>query len=170
MFAVCVRCAYCARRPPQKQQTLDTKKWTVLEGDGCDSDLGCGWKRGQIDVSSPNNAYIGEGGHLVIVANRHTADTKMLNASSPSGHDSFATNPPTSARLSTIGSADFVHGKIQVRAKVAPGGWGGWSGIWLLPSEERGLGRASCARVNVVEVRLYTCMQYKNTKTTSFKN
>lgn len=99
----------------------------------------------------------------MIVANRRTAaDTKTFNASLPSGgRDSFATDAPTSARLSTFGSADFVHGQVQVRAKVAPGGWGGWSGIWLLPSEERGLDQASCARVNVVEVRLHTSMGYK---------
>lgn len=121
------------------------QKWTVLEGNGCDSDPGCGWNREQLDVSSKENVYIREGGYLAIVA-------QMANTNFSKGYHS-ENDVIGSARLSTFGSADFLHGKVEVRAKVAPGGWGGWSGVWLLPSEGQGLDHLSCARVNVVEVR-----------------
>lgn len=131
-------------------QIIDSQKWTILEGDGCDSYLGCGWGQGQIEVASKDNAYISADGNLVMVARYDIPENKTLWSSK---HQSYDGRMITSARLSTHGSADFLHGRVEVRAKVAPGGWGGWSAIWLLPSEDRGSPRASCARVNIVEVR-----------------
>lgn len=40
----------------------------------------------------------------------------------------------TSARLHTLDKADFLYGKVDVRAKIA-GGQGTWSAIWMLPSD-----------------------------------
>ncbi|CAM9765105.1 unnamed protein product, partial [Laminaria digitata] len=72
-----------------------------------------------------------------------------------------------STRLSTYGSADFLHGRVEVRAKVIRGGWGGSSGIWLMPSEERRPDRPSCARVNIVEVNADTITYVANSATAS---
>lgn len=75
---------------------------------------------------------------------------RLSSNSSVSAASSTAT--PTSARLSTFGSADFVHGRIEVRAQMPAGEWGGWVGFWLLPSEQTWQGKASCARVDLAEV------------------
>ncbi len=40
----------------------------------------------------------------------------------------------TSARLHTLGTLDFLYGKVEVRAKV-PAGQGTWAAIWMLPSD-----------------------------------
>lgn len=130
-----------------RKKTIDRSKWKVLEENGCDSGINCGWKRREIDVNSKENAYIDKDGHLAIVARRAKNNISR-------GID-VEDDVVTSVRLSTFGSADFLHGRIEVSAKAAPGGWGGWSGIWLLPSEERRLHSASCACVNIVEVRDY---------------
>lgn len=136
-----------------KTQELDHEKWTVLRGNGCDPSSSCGSDSGQLEVSlNPSvNPYVDEDGRLVI-----TAGNAMHNDSASNGHTSQF-DEIASTRLSTYGSADFVHGRVEVRAKVTRGGWGGSSGIWLMPSENRRTDRPSCARVNIVEVNVCQC-------------
>lgn len=42
----------------------------------------------------------------------------------------------TSARIHTMGKADFMYGKIVVRA-ILPGGTGTWPAIWMLPTDKK---------------------------------
>lgn len=44
------------------------------------------------------------------------------------------TLPYTSARLRTLGLADWTYGRIEIRAKV-PGGQGVWPAIWMMPTD-----------------------------------
>lgn len=46
-------------------------------------------------------------------------------------------------------SVDFIYGRVEVRAKVAPSGF---SGFWLRSSEKNRIGHTPCARVAVAEV------------------
>lgn len=93
-------------------------------------------------MSSSSNVYV-QDGHLVVTA-------QILNNTSPS---STASSTMTSARLSTFSSADFLHGRVEVRAKLPIGGWGGWTGFWLMPSEATWREQASCVRVDIAEVK-----------------
>lgn len=129
----------------------------MLKENGCDPSSSCGFESGQLEMSlNPTiNPYVDEDGRLVITAGNASPN----NGSASSGHslpqggaDGGGDDEIASTRLSTYGSADFLHGRVEVRAKVTRGGWGGSSGIWLLPSEERRPDRPSCARVNIVEV------------------
>ena len=137
----------------KQNKELDREKWTVLRENGCDPSSSCGFESGQLEVSlNPRiDPYVDEDGRLVI-----TAGNAMPNSGSASiGHSPTRGDDGdeiASTRLSTYGSADFLHGRVEVRAKVTSGGWGGSSGIWLMPSEERRPDRPSCARVNIVEV------------------
>lgn len=123
---------------------VDEKKWTILDGDGCGSQLGCGWGTDQLDTSSPTNVGM-YNGHLVITA-RHSNNTDdPWSSSSERG--------TSSGRVSTAGSADFVYGRVDVRAKMPLRGWGGLAGAWLVPSENIPRdGSPSCNRVDVMEV------------------
>ena len=128
----------------------------MLRGNGCDPSSSCGSDSGQLEVSlNPSvNPYVDEDGRLVI-----TAGNAMHNDSASNGHASQF-DEIASTRLSTYGSADFVHGRVEVRAKVTRGGWGGSSGIWLMPSENRRTDRPSCARVNIVEVNVASAVEF----------
>lgn len=62
----------------------------------------------------------------------------------------LAVGSDSSNRISTFHSADFLYGRVEVRAKVASDGF---SGFWLTPSEEPVIGHTPCARVAIAEVR-----------------
>jgi len=59
-----------------------------------------------------------EDGHLVIEAHREDVDNARY----------------TSARIHTLGKADILYGRVEVRAKL-PRGKGTWPAIWMLPSD-----------------------------------
>ena len=135
----------------QQKKEIDRQKWTVLKENGCGPSSSCGFESGQLEVSlNPRlNPFIDADGRLVITAGK----AKHRKGGASNGHSSSQGDEEiASTRLSTYGSADFLHGRVVVRAKVTRGGWGGSSGIWLMPSEERRPDRPSCARVNIVEV------------------
>ncbi len=48
--------------------------------------------------------------------------------------ESYQNGEYTSGRIHTLGKADLLYGKIDVRAKL-PAGRGTWSAIWMLPSD-----------------------------------
>lgn len=129
---------------PTNIQVVDAQKWTIFNGDGCGSQLGCGWGTEQLGTSSPTNVGI-DNGHLVITV-RHNSNTDDTWSSS-------SERATSSGRVSTAGSANFVYGRIDVRAKVPLKGWGGLAGVWLVPSQDIPRGDSpSCSRVDVMEV------------------
>ncbi|WJG10130.1 malectin domain-containing carbohydrate-binding protein [Aliiglaciecola sp. LCG003] len=59
-----------------------------------------------------------DGQHLIIQAHKEQYDNAQY----------------TSGRIHSKGKGDFLYGKAEVRARI-PAGQGGWSAIWMLPSD-----------------------------------
>ncbi|MDH3274011.1 MAG: family 16 glycosylhydrolase [Gammaproteobacteria bacterium] len=70
----------------------------------------------QVYTSRPNNVRV-EDGHLVIEAHK----------------EEYEGGQYTSGRLQSSGKADFLYGRIEVRARL-PEGRGTWPAIWMLSS------------------------------------
>ncbi len=87
----------------------------------------------QYYTSAPDNARV-EGGALVIEARR---ERRM-------GYDY------TSARLNTKGRAEFLYGKVEIRAKL-PTGRGTWPALWMLGTNIDEVGWPACGEVDIME-------------------
>lgn len=83
-------------------------------------------------VDRRENARV-EGGHLVLEAR----------------HEEMDGGEYTSASLTTRGKADWMHGKVEVRAKL-PAARGTWPAIWMMPSE-RGLRWPLGGEIDIME-------------------
>ncbi len=59
-------------------------------------------------------------------------------------------NDYTSARLLTKGKADFLYGKIEIRAKL-PAGRGLWPAIWMLGNNSSEVGWPKCGEIDIME-------------------
>lgn len=91
---------------------LDTGKWNYTVGGG-----GFGNNEQQYYTSNAENVRL-ENGMLVIQA----------------VPGSYGGENYTSAKLTTLGKADWTYGKFEFRAKL-PKGQGLWPAIWMLPSD-----------------------------------
>lgn len=56
----------------------------------------------------------------------------------------------TSARLVTMGKADFTYGKIEIRAKLPPGR-GLWPAFWMLGSNHHTVSWPECGEIDIME-------------------
>jgi beta-glucanase (GH16 family) len=56
----------------------------------------------------------------------------------------------TSASLVTRGKASWVHGRVEVRAKL-PGGRGTWPAIWMLGTNITQVGWPACGEIDIME-------------------
>ncbi len=81
----------------------------------------------------PENARV-EDGKLIIEARR----------------DNWEGAPITSASLKTRGKKPFLHGRIEVRAKI-PTGLGTWSAIWTLGENVKEAGWPACGEIDILE-------------------
>lgn len=70
----------------------------------------------QTYTSNPKNVRV-EDGKLLIVAHKEQVNNAEYS----------------SARIHSAGKGDFLYGRAEIRAKLAPG-QGSWSAIWMLPS------------------------------------
>ncbi len=97
---------------------LDTKKWNVQTGDGCDISL-CGWGNNELEwyTNQPENLQVRDG-KLVITARKTAGRTK----------------PYTSARINTRYKGDWTYGRIEARIRL-PEGKGLWPAFWMLPTD-----------------------------------
>lgn len=108
----------------------------------------------------PPQDYIGAHDYLVMVAaapppsplpQTTTIDDQDAGAAAAAA---AATAEPlesvSSNRISTVHSADFRYGRVEVRAKTSSRGF---SGFWLVPSDGVSLGHTPCARVAIAEVK-----------------
>lgn len=111
---------------------LDPSKWTPQIGTGCPSL--CGWGNNELQYYRGENAIVG-GGVLRIVARQ----------------EPFGGRAYTSARLRTLGLADFERGRFEMRAKL-PSGRGLWPAFWLLPTDNAYGTWAASGEIDVVEL------------------
>jgi len=56
----------------------------------------------------------------------------------------------TSARLNTKGRAEFLHGKVEIRAKL-PTGRGTWPALWMLGANVDQVGWPACGEIDIME-------------------
>lgn len=112
---------------------LDSDKWSVQEGDGCDLGI-CGWGNDELQWYQGANAAV-EDGHLTITARREAAGGKSY----------------TSARLRTYGKGDWLYGRFEIRARL-PTGQGIWPAIWMLPTQEVYGGWAASGEIDIMEL------------------
>jgi beta-glucanase (GH16 family) len=93
--------------------SIDAAKWS--------HEIDCaggGNQEAQCYTDAPENSWVADG---------------ILNIAALKAAEG-AEKPYTSARLSTKGKADFLYGRIEMRAKL-PVGQGSWPAFWMLPSE-----------------------------------
>jgi beta-glucanase (GH16 family) len=59
----------------------------------------------------------------------------------------------TSAAIETVGKADWLYGRIEVKAKL-PAGKGTWPAIWMLGSDRttKGFGWPKCGEIDIMEL------------------
>lgn len=98
--------------------TLNTAKWSAVEGNGCPDFCGFGNNEKQYYTDNPENVRV-ENGILTIRARK----------------DTLGSSPYSSAKLITKNKGDWKYGRIEVRAKL-PEGRGTWPAIWMLPTVE----------------------------------
>lgn len=112
--------------------SIDSTKWNYSVN---------GWGGGnnelQYYTDRSQNAYI-DNGILNLVARKERY----------SGSD--GTRDYTSARLDTKRKADFLYGKVSVRAQL-PQGQGLWPAIWMLPTDDVYGGWASSGEIDIME-------------------
>jgi beta-glucanase (GH16 family) len=87
----------------------------------------------QYYTSATENAHV-EDGALVIEARR---EKRM-------GYEY------TSARLNTKGRAEFLYGKVEIRAKL-PTGRGTWPALWMLGANIDEVGWPACGEIDIME-------------------
>ena len=97
--------------------TLDAGNWEAQIGDGSDVGLDR-WGNNEQQWYLAENASVADG-YLTITARREEVTPGF---------------PYTSARIRTANKFDFEYGKVEVRAKAAPG-QGLWSAVWMLPTD-----------------------------------
>ena len=81
---------------------------------------GDGWYNNELQfyTDRPANAFVSDG-LLTVVAHKQKAGKRKFS----------------SARLVTRGKADFLYGRIEVRARL-PVARGSWPALWMMPSED----------------------------------
>lgn len=95
---------------------------------------GGGNEERQCYTDNPENAYVSDG-TLKIVA---------LPA------EEGASEPYTSARLTSRNKGDFKYGRIEVRAKM-PHGQGSWPAVWMMPTDDVYGGWPRSGEIDIVE-------------------
>ncbi len=117
----------------------DSTKWTYEDG----------FVRNQepqyYTVRRLENARV-DSGMLIIEARKETYD----NAHYQPGGKNPEKADYTSASLITLGRAQFMYGRIEVRAKV-PAGAGAWPAIWLLGADRGPVKWPFCGEVDIME-------------------
>ncbi len=112
---------------------LDTSRWSVQVGDGCDVGL-CGWGNNELQWYQADNIQVADG--LITITAR---------VEEAGGRDF------TSARIRSLGKGDFLYGRIEARARL-PRGQGMWPAIWMLPTEEAYGGWAASGEIDITEL------------------
>jgi beta-glucanase (GH16 family) len=111
----------------EKAGLPDPQKWTYEVGFIRNNELQ------YYTVGDQKNARV-ENGNLVIECRK----------------DPKAGNPITSASMITLGKADWLYGRVEVRAKV-PAGLGSWPAIWMMGTDRPKVGWPKCGEIDIME-------------------
>lgn len=98
---------------------LDTTKWDIMLGDGCDFGI-CGWGNNEQQSYQAENLTVKDG-FLTITARKEEVGGK----------------PYTSGRIRTANmpnGGEWRHGRFEARIKL-PNGTGTWPAFWMLPTD-----------------------------------
>ncbi len=112
---------------------VDPSKWAFQRGDGREVGLPSGWGNNELQWYQDRNASVGEG-MLTITAREESVFGLSYS----------------SARLRTLGLADWKFGRLEMRARM-PIGQGLWPAFWLLPSDEVYGGWAASGEIDIME-------------------
>ena len=117
--------------------SVDSSNWTFQTGDGSDNGLP-GWGNYELQYYQADNASIQEvdGESALVIEARQ---------------ESVGNSDYTSSRMRSINKFDFQYGRVEIRAKAAPGD-GMWSAIWMLPSNSPYGVWAASGEVDIMEV------------------
>ena len=109
---------------------LDLTKWTPQYGDGSQYGIP-GWGNNELQsyTDNPANLYV-EDGRLHIVARQQN-------------------NQYTSARIRTLGNAEFTYGRMEARIKLPAAGQGLWPAFWMLPTNSPYGGWAAGGEIDI---------------------
>ncbi|MEC8525842.1 MAG: glycoside hydrolase family 16 protein, partial [Pseudomonadota bacterium] len=116
---------------------VDSGNWTFQLGDGSDNGLP-GWGNYELQYYQADNASIQEVDDttaLVIEARQEDA-----------GNSAY-----TSARMRSVNKFDFKYGRVDIRAKAAPGD-GMWSAVWMMPTDTTYGTWAAGGEIDIMEV------------------
>jgi len=107
---------------------IDANSWNYDTGGG-------GWGNNELEnyTNSTKNAFITNGGYLVIEARKESDGTY------------------TSARLQTKSKKEFTYGRMDIRAKL-PKTKGLWPAIWMLGSNISSNPWPSCGEIDIMEL------------------
>ena len=97
-----------------------------------------------------DNSYVDQQGFLHIVAKEEFFSGPSLTDDDPGYPGPYVSKNYTSARLRTKNKADWMYGRVEVRAKV-PGGQGMWPAIWMLPTDWEYGGWPSSGEIDIME-------------------
>lgn len=114
---------------------VDSGNWTFQLGDGTDYGLPePGWGNGERQYYQPENSAVVDGA-LVITARE----------------EAVGGLPYTSSRMRSNNKFDFQYGRVEIRAKAAPG-QGLWSAIWMMPTDSPYGTWAASGEIDIMEV------------------
>ncbi len=99
---------------------------------------GDGWGNNQLEFNTgrAENGSLDGTGNLAIIARR----------------EAYEGNSYTSARLTTVGAAEFQYGRIEARVQL-PVGAGIWPAFWMLGNNFADVGWPNCGEIDILEYR-----------------
>lgn len=121
----------------------DPNRWTYEEGFVRNEELQFYTR------ARPENARV-EGGRLILEAHRESWPNPAFEDAGRSWDTQREKAEYTSASITTEGLAEFLYGRIEVRAKV-PSGAGVWPAIWMLGVNFREVGWPQCGEIDIME-------------------
>ncbi|MBL6902539.1 MAG: glycoside hydrolase family 16 protein, partial [Luminiphilus sp.] len=116
---------------------VDSSNWTFQLGDGSDNGLP-GWGNYERQYYQAENASIAE-----------VDDTSALVIEARA--ESAGSSEYTSARMRSLEKFDFKFGRVEIRAKAAPGD-GMWSAVWMMPTDSTYGTWAAGGEIDIMEV------------------
>ncbi len=154
-----------AEEPAASSGSADREGWTLVwsdEFDGNEIDgakwshevdcWGGGNEEKQCYTERPENSFVKDG-NLSVVARREWMRGSALPShlrKTEKDAEELKVQPFSSAKLTTKGKAQWLYGRVEVRAKL-PEGQGTWPAIWMLPANETYGGWAASGEIDIVE-------------------